>query len=108
MTGTTQSRVPLESTTLATAGYNEHRCELQLDFRDGARYQTPQCHHICFTTCLPPLPRDLSSIVTSAAVSIMLNLRSKTKWHCGFSLSGRRFRLPTRLSGFYPSECRTC
>src|ERR1035441_3484938 len=42
---------------------------------------TPQCHHICFTTCLPPLPRDLSSIVTSAAVSIMLNLRSKTKWH---------------------------
>src|ERR1035438_5465254 len=39
MTGTTQSRVPLESTTLATAGYDEHRCELQLDFRDGARYQ---------------------------------------------------------------------
>src|ERR1035441_8092985 len=46
---------------------------------------TPQCHHICFTTCLPPLPRDLSSIVTSAAVSIMLNLRSKTKWHWGES-----------------------
>jgi hypothetical protein len=30
---------PLESTTLATAGYDEHRCALQLDFRDGARYQ---------------------------------------------------------------------
>src|ERR1039457_3213060 len=39
MTGTTQSRVRLESTMLATAGYDEHRCELQLDFRDGARYQ---------------------------------------------------------------------
>jgi hypothetical protein len=39
MTGTTQGRVRLESTTLATAGYDEHRCELQLDFRDGARYQ---------------------------------------------------------------------
>ena len=81
MTGTTQSRVRLESTMLATAGYDEHRCELQLDFRDGARYQ--------YSAVPPHLFHDLLAAPSKESFfnrhirgrSIMLNLRSKTKWH---------------------------
>jgi len=42
-------RVPIESTTLAAAEYDDCRGQLQLDFRDGSRYAylgvPPQTFH---------------------------------------------------------------
>src|ERR1022692_4414982 len=106
MTGTTQSRVRLESTThplRAGCVWNPRRWPrpamtsivVNCNWTSATALvtSTPQCHHICFTTCLPPLPRDLSSIVTSAAVSIMLNLRSKTKWHWAKACATRQSSL---------------
>jgi hypothetical protein len=39
MIGMTHGRVNLESTVLATASYDESRSNLELEFRDGARYE---------------------------------------------------------------------
>jgi hypothetical protein len=56
MTATTSARLRLESTTLAAVAYDDHRCELQLDFRDGARYTysgvVPELFHdlLCATS----------------------------------------------------------
>lgn len=38
MTATIPGRVKLDSSTLAAAAYDDVRAELELDFRDGARY----------------------------------------------------------------------
>lgn len=51
MTATTPARVSLDSTTLAAVAYDHHRGELQLDFRDGARY--------AYSGIAPELFRDL-------------------------------------------------
>jgi len=51
MTATTPRRVNLDSTTLAAVVYDDCRAELQLDFRDGARY--------AYSGIAPELFRDL-------------------------------------------------
>ena len=51
MTATTPRRVILDSTTLAAVVYDDRRGELQLDFRDGARY--------AYSGVAPDLFRDL-------------------------------------------------
>ncbi len=51
MTATTPGCVSLDSTTLAAVAYDDRRCELQLDFRDGARY--------AYSGVAPELFRDL-------------------------------------------------
>jgi hypothetical protein len=51
MTITPSGQVRVDSTTLAAAAYDVHRAELQLDFRDGARYT--------YSGVLPELFRDL-------------------------------------------------
>src|ERR1017187_4993261 len=78
MTGTTQRRVPLESTTLATAGYDEHRCALQLDFRDGARYQSDRSiggKHAFRAHAVHPgddvFPQATTSLVISASPRVI-------------------------------------
>ena len=38
MTATTSGRVTMDSTTLSAVAYDNRGGELQLDFRDGARY----------------------------------------------------------------------
>lgn len=53
MTATIPSRVSLDSTTLAGAVYDSCRGELQLDFRDGARY--------AYSGVAPELFRELLS-----------------------------------------------
>ena len=85
MTGTLPSRVSLDSTTLSAAVYDGRRGELQLDFRDGARYarESPLSS---FATCSVLLPRASSLIDTFEAASLMPNYRRKTKWHWADSL----------------------
>lgn len=51
MTATIAGRVSLDSTTLAAVAYDDHRAELQVDFRDGARYS--------YSGVAPELVRDL-------------------------------------------------
>lgn len=56
MTPTTPGRVRLDSTSLAAATYDDHRGQLQLDFRDGACYAysgvSPKLFHdlLCATS----------------------------------------------------------
>jgi len=81
MTATTPGPVRLDSTTLAAVAYDDRRGELQLDFRDGARY--------AYSGVAPDLFRDLlcatskapTLIDTFEVASLMPNYRPKTKWH---------------------------
>jgi hypothetical protein len=51
MTATTSVRMSLDSTTLTAVAYDDRCGELQLDFRDGARY--------AYSGVTPELFRDL-------------------------------------------------